>query len=63
MGLLGHLHQPGGLLLGAAAEACELVTGRQQLWRLVAAHACISGMAKAAPAAAPDPEGCGPGGC
>ena len=39
MGLLGHLHQPGGLLLGAAAEAFELVTGRQQLWRLVAAHA------------------------
>jgi hypothetical protein len=39
MGLLGHLHQPGGLLRRAAAEACELVTGRQQFWRLVAAHA------------------------
>ncbi|MFN9546312.1 MAG: hypothetical protein ACK6AD_04460 [Cyanobacteriota bacterium] len=34
MGLLGHLHQPGGLLLGAAEEAGELMTGRQQLWRL-----------------------------
>ncbi len=39
MGLLGHVHQPGGLLHGAAAKACELVTARQQLWRLVAAHA------------------------
>ena len=39
MGLLGHLYQPGGLLNRSAAEACELVTGRQQLWRLVAAHA------------------------
>jgi hypothetical protein len=41
MGLLGHLHQPGGLLHRSAAEACELVTGRQQLWRLVAAHAWV----------------------
>ena len=38
MGLLAHLHQPGGLLLGAAAEAGELVTGRQQLRRAVAAY-------------------------
>jgi hypothetical protein len=37
MGLLGQLRQLGGLLFGAAA--CELVTGRQQLWRLVEAHA------------------------
>ena len=29
MGLPGHLYQPGGLLLGAAVEACELMTGRQ----------------------------------
>jgi hypothetical protein len=39
MGLPGQLHQPGGLLLGAAVEAGELVTGRQRLWRLVTAHA------------------------
>ena len=38
MGLPGHIHQPGGLLLGAAAEAYELVTSRQQLWRLAAPH-------------------------
>ena len=38
MGLLGQLHKPGGLLLRAAAKACELVTGRQQLRRAVAAH-------------------------
>ncbi len=38
MGLPGELHQPGGLFLGAAAEACQLVTGRQQLRRVVAAH-------------------------
>ena len=38
MGLLGELHQPGGLLLGAAEEACELVTGSQQLRRAVAAY-------------------------
>ena len=38
MGLLGQLHQPAGLLLGAAAEAGELVPCRQQLRRAVAAH-------------------------
>ena len=49
MGLPGHLNLPGGLLRRAAAGALELVTARQQLWRLVAAQA-VSRRARAAAA-------------